>query len=86
MVSTDIERRDAMFASSEYLAEQLAYYALVDTHYRDQKIEGSQNFDRSLVNVYGALLEYTAEVTKVQQESLLGQCPLPIVHCSYEHS
>ncbi|KAL2858246.1 hypothetical protein BJX68DRAFT_228219 [Aspergillus pseudodeflectus] len=68
MVHNDIERRDAVFAASEYLAENLAYYSLVDAHYRDQKVEGGQNFDRALVRVYTAILDYTAEVKKVQKE------------------
>ncbi|KAF9886511.1 hypothetical protein FE257_011418 [Aspergillus nanangensis] len=65
MVSNNIDRREAMFESSEYPAENLAYYALVDTHYRDEKVEGGQNLDRALVRVYTAILEYTAEVKKV---------------------
>ncbi|KAE8377408.1 hypothetical protein BDV26DRAFT_293253 [Aspergillus bertholletiae] len=69
MVSNNIESRDAMFASSEYLAENLAYYALVDTHYRDHQVDGGQNFDRALIRVYTAILGYTAEVYKVKQES-----------------
>ncbi|KAJ5521449.1 hypothetical protein N7527_005564 [Penicillium freii] len=73
MVSNHIERRDAMFASSEYLAETLAYYALVDTHYRVHNVEGGQNFDRALVRVYTAVLDYTAEVNKVKQESTIGR-------------
>ncbi|KAJ5721898.1 uncharacterized protein N7483_009832 [Penicillium malachiteum] len=73
MVSTNIERRDAMFASSEYLAENLAYYALVDTHYRNRKVDGGQNFDRALVQVYTAILDYTAEATKVQQKNTFGR-------------
>ncbi|CAG7955327.1 unnamed protein product [Penicillium salamii] len=73
MVSTDIQRRDAMFASSEYLAKNLAYYALVDTHFRDDQVEGGQDLDRALVQVYTAILNYAAEVTKVQQESTLGR-------------
>ncbi|CAG8371455.1 unnamed protein product [Penicillium salamii] len=73
MVSTDIQRRDAMFASSEYLAKNLAYYALVDTHFRDDQAEGGENLDTALVKVYTAILNYAAEVTKVQQESTLGR-------------
>jgi hypothetical protein len=72
MVHNDIERRDAVFAASEYLAENLAYYSLVDAHYRDQKVEGGQNFDRALVRVYTAILDYTAEVKKVQKENRAG--------------
>ncbi|KAJ6028162.1 hypothetical protein N7540_003738 [Penicillium herquei] len=53
-------------------AENLAYYTLVDTHYRDHQVDGGQNFDRALVQVYTGILDYTAEVIKVQQESKLG--------------
>ncbi|KAJ5922295.1 hypothetical protein N7516_009998 [Penicillium verrucosum] len=78
MISNNNTRRDATFASSEYLAESLAYYALIDAHYRDDKMEGGENFDRALLRVYTAILEYTAEVTKRHQESFIGT--RPIVH------
>ena len=65
-----------MFASSDYLTETLAYYALVDVHYRDEKIQGGENFDNSLLRVYTAILDFTAEVTKCRNESTFGRAKL----------
>ncbi|KAJ5580007.1 uncharacterized protein N7459_005992 [Penicillium hispanicum] len=78
MISNNKDRRDAMFASSEYLAETLAYYAIVDARYRDEKVEGGQNFDRALLRVYIAILDYTAEVTKAQKESTIAIADQPL--------
>ncbi|KAL4942944.1 hypothetical protein BDV06DRAFT_221703 [Aspergillus oleicola] len=71
MVSNDIQRRNEMFGASEYLSETLAYYSIIDAHYRDQEVAGGQNFDQALLRVYTAILEYTAEVKKAQQENAL---------------
>ncbi|KAL4947207.1 hypothetical protein BDW69DRAFT_190404 [Aspergillus filifer] len=69
MVQNDISRRDAVFASSEFLAETLAYYSLVDAHHRHQKVDSDENLDNALLQVYIAILDYTAEVNKVKQEN-----------------
>ncbi|KAL2833717.1 hypothetical protein BDW59DRAFT_179437 [Aspergillus cavernicola] len=69
MVQNDISRRDAIFASSEFLAETLAYYTLVDAHHRHQKVDSDQNLDNVLLQVYTAVLDYTAEVNKVKQQN-----------------
>ncbi|KAB8275406.1 hypothetical protein BDV30DRAFT_236772 [Aspergillus minisclerotigenes] len=69
MVQNDIQRRDAVFAASEYLADTLAYYTSIDTHRRDQNVDSDENLDNSLLGVYSALLDYSAEVNKVREQN-----------------
>ncbi|KAI9370275.1 hypothetical protein BJX61DRAFT_544805 [Aspergillus egyptiacus] len=85
MAGNNIDRRDAMFESSEFLAEKLAYYALVDAHYRNHQVEGGQNLDRALLRVYTAILDYAAEVKKVQQESIFGRVARSIKSLADQH-
>ncbi|KAK6837171.1 hypothetical protein RU639_001381 [Aspergillus parasiticus] len=71
MVQNDIQRRDAVFAASEYLADTLAYYTLIDMHRRDQNVDSDQNLDNALLGVYSALLDYSAEVNKVREQNAI---------------
>ncbi|KAE8310624.1 hypothetical protein BDV41DRAFT_590271 [Aspergillus transmontanensis] len=73
MVQNDIQRRDAVFAASEYLADTLAYYTSIDTHGRDQNVDSDQNLDNALLGVYSALLDYSAEVNKVQEQNAFAR-------------
>ncbi|KAL4757474.1 uncharacterized protein BDW70DRAFT_171367 [Aspergillus foveolatus] len=69
VIQNRLDRRDAIFDSSAYLAETLSYYALVDTKYRDQGIGTDKHLDHALLRVYSAILEFTAEVKKGQDEN-----------------
>lgn len=72
-VQNRLDRRDAIFSAAEYLAETLAYYALVDEKYRNQDVGSDANLDQALLGVYSAILEYTAQVKKDQQENAAGR-------------
>ena len=69
IVQNSIDRRDEIFAASKYLAETLSYFALIDAHYRNQGVETDKNIDLVLLRVYSAILVFTAEVKKAQDES-----------------
>ncbi|KAJ5362407.1 hypothetical protein N7541_003251 [Penicillium brevicompactum] len=69
IVQNRLDRRDAIFQSSEYLAETLAYFAIVDVKYRNQGVESDERLDQALLKVYSAILEFTAEVKKGQDEN-----------------
>ncbi|GAB1210767.1 hypothetical protein APSETT445_009565 [Aspergillus pseudonomiae] len=58
--------------ASEYLADTLAYYTSIDTHHRDQNIDSDQSLDNALLGVYSAILDYSAEVNKVQKQNAVG--------------
>ncbi|PYH69937.1 uncharacterized protein BO88DRAFT_481361 [Aspergillus vadensis CBS 113365] len=69
MVQRDIARRDVLIEASEYLAEQLAYFTVIDSDRRYTKASVDKQLDGALVGVYTAILEYTAEVKKAYYES-----------------
>ncbi|RAK96066.1 uncharacterized protein BO80DRAFT_468932 [Aspergillus ibericus CBS 121593] len=69
MINNDIERRDAIFQASEYLAGKLAYFSIMDTEYRYQGIKDFKGLEDALVGAYTAILEYSAEVKKRYHES-----------------
>ncbi|KAB8256694.1 hypothetical protein BDV32DRAFT_153089 [Aspergillus pseudonomiae] len=78
ITQNDIQRRDAVFAASEYLADTLAYYTSIDTHHRDQNIDSDQNLDNALLGVYSAILDYSAEVNKVQKQNAVVRVGMSI--------
>ncbi|KAJ5240462.1 uncharacterized protein N7469_002053 [Penicillium citrinum] len=69
IVQNRLDRRDAIFAASEYLAETLSYYTLIDTNYRNQKVPTDHNLDQALLRVYSAILDFTVEVKKGRDEN-----------------
>ncbi|KAJ5726656.1 uncharacterized protein N7483_008013 [Penicillium malachiteum] len=68
VVQNNLDRRDAIFASSEYLAENLAYYAVVDTNYRNKGVASDHYLDEALLKIYSAILAFTVEVKKAGDE------------------
>ncbi|KAJ5115984.1 hypothetical protein N7456_000332 [Penicillium angulare] len=69
IVGNSLDRRDAIFAASEYLSDKLAYYALIDAHYRNQDVGSDDNLDQTLLDVYKAILCFTVDVKKAQNEN-----------------
>ncbi|KAJ6007333.1 hypothetical protein N7540_011309 [Penicillium herquei] len=69
IIQHNLDRRDAIFASSEYLSNILAYHTLIDVNYRKQGIPSDQHLDQALFRVYSAILEFTAEVNKANDEN-----------------
>ncbi|KAJ6088094.1 hypothetical protein N7499_004276 [Penicillium canescens] len=69
IVQNRLDRRDAIFAASEFLAETLSYYALIDINYRSQNVGSDHNLDQALLRVYSAILEFTVEVKKGRDEN-----------------
>ncbi|KAE8402302.1 hypothetical protein BDV37DRAFT_295452 [Aspergillus pseudonomiae] len=78
MIQNDIQRRDAVFAASEYLADTLAYYTSIDAHHRDQNVDSDQNLDNALLGVYSAILDYSAEVNKVREQNAIVRVGMSI--------
>ncbi|KAJ5725236.1 uncharacterized protein N7483_006593 [Penicillium malachiteum] len=70
MAKTNIERRDAIFEASEYLADKLAYFTIIDSDRRYTKGAGDKQLEDALVGIYRAVLEYVAEVRKTHSESV----------------
>lgn len=68
---TDI--RNALFRSSEFLANVLARCAFIEkTHYHDNQSETKDEIEKALIQVYNSILRYSAQVQK-QQKANLGK-------------
>ncbi|CAG8212742.1 unnamed protein product [Penicillium salamii] len=65
--TNSIERRNAIFEAPEYLADTLAYHTWIEESHAGQ----NDNLDHTLVRVYKAILEYTAEVKKAEKENVV---------------
>ncbi|PYI24076.1 hypothetical protein BO99DRAFT_478635 [Aspergillus violaceofuscus CBS 115571] len=69
LLQNDLQRRDDIFEAAEYLARNLAYYAIVDSQYRERPVGTDRGLEDALVEVYTAILQYAAEVKEAEQES-----------------
>ncbi|GAQ10062.1 hypothetical protein ALT_7383 [Aspergillus lentulus] len=73
IVQNTLDRRDAIFAASEYLAQKLAFYSLIDANYRNQGVGSDHELDEALRSVYSAILSFAAEVRKAQDENVASR-------------
>jgi hypothetical protein len=73
MTQNDIQVRDAISTSAEYLAENLAYFSIIEKDCRYQGNQNSPHLENALVAAYKAILEYSAEVRKRNSESKAGK-------------
>ncbi|PWY72447.1 hypothetical protein BO94DRAFT_589600 [Aspergillus sclerotioniger CBS 115572] len=81
MVQRNIYRRDAIFESSEYLADKLAYFTIIDSESRYKGCASDEHLEDALTGVYSAILEYAAEVSKTHKESAgarIGSTLIPL--------
>ncbi len=62
-----MDRIDAIFDASEFLARILARYANIEAHYRDAKIPNQEHFEDGIVSIYVAVLQYSARVKASQR-------------------
>ncbi|RAK79543.1 uncharacterized protein BO72DRAFT_425227 [Aspergillus fijiensis CBS 313.89] len=69
LIQNNFQRRDDIFEAAEYLARNLSYYAIIDRHYRESRVESNRGLEDALVEVYIAILQYTAEVKEAEKES-----------------
>ena len=69
MIQNDQELMDATFEASDYLAQLLARYAHYEAHYRKPQITDSNQLEGAIVEVYVAVLRYSAEVKQIVQSS-----------------
>ncbi|KAI9927693.1 hypothetical protein MW887_002545 [Aspergillus wentii] len=67
------DQKEAAFKSSQFLADILARYVILDNYCRTEKLPSSDGLDNAILQVYKAILEYTAEVKKRQSTSFLNR-------------
>ena len=60
--------RDALFRSSEFLADVLARCAFIEkTHYHGNQFETKDKIEKALIQVYNSILYYSVQVQKQQK-------------------
>lgn len=75
MAKNSVDQKEAAFKSSEFLSDILARYVILNGHRRKEKLPSSDGLDDAIVQVYKAILEYTAEVKKRLNASGLSTYP-----------
>lgn len=70
LAQNDLDRLEAVFEASGLLADVLARYANIEVNYRDRDLEDSEQLERTIIDVYVAVLEYSAEVTLQSQKNI----------------
>ncbi len=72
MAQNDQDGLNAVFEASEFLANLLARYANIEANYRKRPCTDSDQLERSIVDVYVAVLLYSAAVKAAHRRSTLG--------------
>ena len=68
-----MDHRDAVFEASDFLTENMAYFALIDANYRGQGVSSNSNIDKALLRVYSAILTFAAKVKKERDKNEAGK-------------
>ncbi|KAE8373008.1 hypothetical protein BDV26DRAFT_297356 [Aspergillus bertholletiae] len=69
LIRNDMERRDSVMEASEFLAGILSYHTIIDNNYRSGNAQSSEGLEDALVEVYIAILQYTAEAKRAEKEN-----------------
>ncbi|KAE8314660.1 hypothetical protein BDV41DRAFT_563510 [Aspergillus transmontanensis] len=88
MAKNSVDQKEAAFKSSEFLSDILARYVILNGHRRKEKLPSSDGLDDAIVQVYKAILEYTAEVKKRLNASRLnhmGNSIFPVSDTELNH-
>lgn len=76
----DKDRMDHTFEASEYLAQQLVKYAQIELYYQRIPFDGAErntaDLENAMLQVYVAVLQYSAEVKKSLEASVACKCKL----------
>ncbi|KAJ5319743.1 hypothetical protein N7508_000026 [Penicillium antarcticum] len=73
MAKNHTERRDALFDSSEYLADVLARCAYIEQSFHGQQSEQTYIVGKATTRVYKAILQYAAKVLTCQNLGLVKE-------------
>ncbi|KAI1172381.1 hypothetical protein F4777DRAFT_581973 [Nemania sp. FL0916] len=71
LVQNDKENWDLTFDSCRYLSGLLARYTRIEQLYWKRNVDGNADLEATLINIYVAILRYSAEVKESAQSSLI---------------
>ena len=69
-MKNDLDALEAVFESVVFVSDLLARFASIDSNFRDRILDDTPEFENTIVNVYLAILVYSAEVTKQSQKNI----------------
>lgn len=75
LVQNDKERMDQTFEACGYLADLMARYARMETHYWTRRVKQGKPLEDAMVRVYTAILVYSAEVKESTETEGFSQFP-----------
>ena len=70
LVKNDLDNLEAVFESAVFLSDLLARFASIDKNFRDRLLDDTLDFENTIVNVYLAILAYSAEIIKQSQKNI----------------
>ncbi|KAL8787323.1 MAG: hypothetical protein Q9195_007818 [Heterodermia aff. obscurata] len=70
LVKNDLDTLEAVFESAFFLSDLLARFASIDRNFRDRILDDTPDFENTIVNVYWAILVYSAEITKQSRKNI----------------
>lgn len=70
LAQNDLDRLSAVFEASGLLADVLARYANIEANYMDRDFKDSKELESTIIDVYVAVLKYSAEVTRQSQRNI----------------
>lgn len=73
-MQNDKERVDLTFDACGYLASIMARYSRMEAHYRERQVKKGKPLEDAMINVYTAILLYSAEVKGSLKSSVMSQC------------
>ncbi len=82
MIKNNNDISSAVFAASEFLADVLARYSIVEAHYLDMPFNDSRRLEEVVIQVYSAVLNYTAAVTEEKRASSISEHFLEVLKLS----
>lgn len=69
-MKNDLDTLEAVFESAVFLSDLLARFTSIDKKFRDRIVDDTLDFENTIVNVYLAILVYSAEITKQSQKNI----------------
>lgn len=69
LAQNDLDRLSAVFEASGLLADVLARYANIEANYMERDFEDSNQLERTIIDVYVSVLEYSAEVIRQSRKN-----------------
>ena len=70
LVQNDLDSLEAVFGSAVFLSDLLARFASIDRTFRDRILDDTPDFEGTIVNVYFAILAYSAEITQQSRRNI----------------